>query len=355
MSEEIYKELLSILSNGESAALLTCLKPSDEVSGVVVSKYAIDRVNLIAETLTAVSSTVLNNGIDKAFQTGALQLIKAEAGTQLVEPFFPKPRLIILGGGHIAKPLSEFGAKVGFSIVIIDDRPSFASAARFPAASKIICDSFENSFELIEPRQTDFIVIVTRGHRYDELCLRKALTYKTAYLGMIGSMRRVKAMKELLLKDGCSQEALNRVNSPIGLDIGAVTPEEISIAIIAEAISYRRGHSSDKSIRFNLAEFDEDVINSLAGEAAGQRALVTIIASKGSVPRKTGAKMLVWQDGRTLGSIGGGCSEAAVVAAARDICGSKAYTIHRIDMTGEIAEDEGMVCGGIIEVLIEAL
>ncbi len=348
MFNSVYDELTAKLDTGEAVVLITSLKPCEGNKGKVIDKFfANDPRASVAD---------ISQAVERALSTGGLQLLKTENEMHIIEPYFPKPRLIIFGGGHVAKPLAEFGAKIGLSVIVIDDRPSFASKHRFPDASDVICDSFEASFQRIKPKAPDFVVIVTRGHRYDELCLRLALEYNTAYLGMIGSRRRVKAMKDMLLEEGYSPDTLARVNAPIGLDIGAVTPEEIAISIIAEVISYRRKpRTASSNVKFNLPEFDEDVIHQLSSESNVPKSLVTIISAKGSVPRKAGAKMLVWQDGKTLGSIGGGCSEADVIAVARDVSQATGYTLHHIDMTGDAAEDEGMVCGGIMDVLIETI
>ena len=354
---DIYKNLLHKLETGEDTVLLTHMKPSGEAGGVILNKLIISKDNIEGVIPPYIEESQIINIAAKALETGVLQLFNINDEGILIEPYFPKPRLIIFGGGHIAKPLAEFGTKVGFSVSIVDDRPSFANKTRFPEANQVICDSFENSFSSINPRKSDFIVIVTRGHRHDEVCLRAALKYNTAYIGMIGSKRRVKAMKAMLLNEGYSAGEMERVNSPIGLEIGAVTPDEIAVSIIAEVISYRRlkGNKAGNGKKFNLPEFDQDVIEKISFVDNTPKALVTIISAKGSVPRKSGAKMIIWQDGRTLGSIGGGCSEASVISIARDICATKGYTIHHVDMTGDVAEDEGMVCGGIMDVLIEAL
>jgi xanthine dehydrogenase accessory factor len=348
--------LLDELIVGKEAVLLTFMKPIDHKIGAISNKVLLTKDNI--EDDLFLSNKDLRQKILYAFESGNLLLANDQKEAVLIEPYFPKPRLVILGGGHIAKPLSEVGTKVGFSVTIVDDRPSFANSSRFPEASEIICESFERCFDLLKPRKSDFFIIVTRGHRHDGVCLRNILRYNPAYIGMIGSKRRVKGMKDELLNEGYSKEQLDKVNAPIGLDIGAVTPEEIAISIIAQVISFRRARGntldSETSAKFNWPEFDNDVIKEMTKEAEVPKAFITIISSKGSVPRKAGAKMIVWQDGRVMGSIGGGCSEANIITLARDIIPSKGYVVEYVDMTGDVAEEEGMVCGGTMEVLIES-
>ena len=354
MFNEIFEELLDKLKESNEAALLTFLESNPNSEGTIHKKTVYSKSD-IENAKTKINSQ-LKDSIVKTFEGGVPYIHKTEENQILIEPFYPKPRLIILGGGHIAKPLSEFGSTVGFSICVTDDRPKFANSERFPEADEVICDDFNNVFNQISPKPSDFIVIVTRGHKHDGICLRNALKYNTAYIGMIGSKRRVKAMMEELANEGFDKEKLAKVCSPIGLDIGAVTPEEIAVAIIAQVINFRR--NSDilkKSDKFNWPEFDVDVIKESAKKSDIPRALITIIGSKGSVPRKAGAKMIVWLDGRTLGTIGGGCAEANILTLARNVIRNKGYKIEHVDMTGDVAEDEGMVCGGVMDVLIEAI
>lgn len=272
---------------------------------------------------------------------------------EVAEPFFPKERLIILGGGHVALPVAEFGARVGFSVTVVDDRLSFANPGRFPMAEQVICDEFSHAVEALKIQESDYICILTRGHRHDAECLRMIGQGKEpAYLGMIGSRRRVAIVKQELLDDGYDPERMSHLRSPIGLKIGGVTPEEIAISIMAEIIQVKRLDREDKRVK-NRSDLDFEVLKRLAEETDEPKAVVTVIASQGSSPRGAGAKMIVYRDGRILGSIGGGCSEAAVLGEARRLIGSGGYRVVHVDLSGEAAEDEGMVCGGVMDVLIE--
>jgi xanthine dehydrogenase accessory factor len=250
-----------------------------------------------------------------ALQKGCLQYHDDGSGMlKIAEPCCPESRLIVLGGGHIAKPLVGFGSKCGFSVTVVDDRPSFANGRRFPDAEKVLCESFDRCFPLLNINDSAFVVIVTRGHRHDLDCLRQVLNFKTAYTGMIGSRRRVRAAMELLLAEGYEKEKLDAVRAPIGLDIGALTPEEIAVSILAEVIAYKRRYTGVK-----WPETDKAVLAELALDCDEDRALATIIETKGSVPRDIGAKMVVYPDGRIVGSIGGGCSESGVIQSAYDV------------------------------------
>jgi len=289
----------------------------------------------------------------EALETGMPACKREGDAWEMAEPFFPKERLIILGGGHVALPVAEFAARTGFLVTVVDDRLSFANPGRFPMAEQVICDEFAHAIETLEIQETDYVVIVTRGHRHDGLCLRAIGRGKEpAYLGMIGSRRRVGFVKEELLAEGYDAGRLSRLKSPIGLKIGAVTPEEIAISILAEVIEVKRLSREDKRVK-NCSDLDFDVLRTLAGETEVPKAVVTVISSHGSSPRGAGAKMIVYRDGRIAGSIGGGCSEAAVLSEARLMIGTGRFKVVHIDMTAEAAEEEGMVCGGVMDALIE--
>lgn len=353
MFNDLYKTLLTKVNEGSKCVMLTYLNFHKDRSGSIKEKVLLTYED-IQNRAYALNENVYEK-IQLSLDTGKLEIIKAEKdNTILIEPFIPKPRLIIFGGGHVAKPVSEFAARVGFSVIVVDDRPSFANIGRFPEAEQVICESFEKSFGLINFRRTDFVVIVTRGHRHDGIVLREALKHDLSYTGMIGSKRRVRAMMEELANEGFDKDKLHSVNSPIGIDIGAITPDEIAVSIVAQLISFKNKGAIDKFGKdFVFPLFDADVAARISEGSSIPRAIITILSSKGSTPRKAGAKMIAYQDGTTIGSIGGGCSEAGVITSARTIMSDKGFLIEHVDMTGEVAESEGMVCGGIIEVLIE--
>lgn len=358
MNKNVYKSLLHETNNGKKSVIVTKLCSRDYESISSRNKTIFTEESLYNENCKNSLNEIVNKMARYALETGNLQYVKvSEEEAYLIEPCFPEPHLIILGGGHIAKPLAEFGSKAGFLVTVVDDRPSFANRERFPSAEKVICESFDKCFDLLNINESCFVVIVTRGHRHDMDCLRQVLNYNTAYTGMIGSKRRVRSVMEQMLEEGYPEEKIDGVNAPIGLDIGAITPEEIAFSIISQVISFRRLY--DKTLdrkrkdKVNWPEFDRDVLEELSKEEASPKAIITIVATKGSVPRKAGAKMLVWPFGKILGSIGGGCSEGAVINSARDIIRNKGYMMQRIDMTADIAEEEGMVCGGIMDVVIE--
>jgi len=297
-----------------------------------------------------------------AFQTGtAWRLESADGSLVLFEPVFPEPRLIILGGGHIALSLVDFAARCGFRVIVVDDRPSFASRDRFPLAEQVICDDFSSCFNRLTFHRSTYVVIITRGHRHDRLCLREVLKRETAYIGQIGSRSRLRTLFDQLREEGADPARLAVVHAPIGLPIGSVTPPEIAVSILAELVSVRRaaqaigltGADPDRTGRNDAPAFERPVLEALTDARTEPVALVTIQATGGSAPRKTGARMVVRHDGSITGSIGGGCCEGAVIRSAIDVIRKGGCQVEHISLTADETEEEGMACGGWMEVRIE--
>lgn len=163
--------------------------------------------------------------------------------TLYLEPHAPPAELVIVGAGHVARPLCEVGALLGFRVTVLDDRPEFATRERFPLAAEVRPADFADPFRGIRITPRTFLVLVTRGHKYDFEALRGILLGPAlpAYVGMIGSRRRTRAALEALAAEGITADRLRAVHAPIGLDVGAETPEEIAVSIAAELVMIRRG------------------------------------------------------------------------------------------------------------------
>jgi xanthine dehydrogenase accessory factor len=157
-----------------------------------------------------------------------------------VEPVLPPAVLYLFGAGHVAMNLCKTAAPAGFDVVVTDDRSSYATKERFPAAREVHALEFDEAMKTLDPNESSYIVIVTRGHRDDMRILRWAVQTRARYVGMIGSKRKVIGIFKTLREEGLPAHLFDRVHAPIGLDIGAVTPEEIAVAITAELIAFRR-------------------------------------------------------------------------------------------------------------------
>jgi xanthine dehydrogenase accessory factor len=158
-----------------------------------------------------------------------------------VEPILPVQMIYVFGAGHVALSISKIAAIAGFHTTVIDDRENFANRERFPEAEEVIARDFEETFPALAPNASSYIVICTRGHKDDMRVLRWAVGTAARYLGMIGSKRKAAEVLRQLEREGIARERLERVHTPIGLEIGAVTPEEIAVSVVAELIAIRRG------------------------------------------------------------------------------------------------------------------
>jgi xanthine dehydrogenase accessory factor len=191
-----------------------------------------------------------NLGQDAAYDNGLI------CGGQLdvfVEPVIPPPRAVIFGAGHISKSLCKVATLAGFSTSIVDNRDSFANRERFPEADEIFAEEYEDVFSKLTVHESTYLIIVTRGHRDDMRVLRWAATTQARYVAMIGSKRKVISVVKELEKDGLSREQLDRIYAPMGLELGAISPEEIAIAVAAEMIAVRRNPKSNwRSISMSI-------------------------------------------------------------------------------------------------------
>jgi len=176
-----------------------------------------------------------------------IQLVEGKMAKVLEEAFLPQKKLVVFGAGHVAVPLVEMASILGYRTVVVDDRQELVNKERFPRADELICAPFVEVLQNAEFKEqingVTSVVIVTRGHRYDLLCLKYMIETDARYIGMIGSRSKVKECFSALLNEGVSREALTKVAAPIGLDLGGQKPEEIALSILAQMIALEHGGS----------------------------------------------------------------------------------------------------------------
>ena len=275
-------------------------------------------------------------------------------GEEYLRSFHPPERLILLGCGNIGQELCRYAADLGFTVTAVDERPAFANRTLMPDAAEILCSDFPDAIRRLQITERDYVCVITRGHRFDTDCLREILPGAyPRYLGMIGSKRRVALLMKQLESEGFGPDALKRIHAPIGISINALTVKEIAISIVAELIQCRRAglDRRSKETRLTAEDIDLRLLEFLTCDET-PKALLLVYETSGSTPVKSGAMMAVDKVGRTVGTIGGGCGEGAVLKDAYRIIGSGTQCTVTVDMSNDIAEEEGMVCGGEMKVLI---
>ncbi|MBZ5578797.1 MAG: XdhC/CoxI family protein [Acidobacteriia bacterium] len=258
---DVYEELVRLRNLGQKCAIATIVEvrgsiPSYESAKILVREDG-SMIGTIgggcveAEVWTAAREVIeterpkhltFNLGQDAAYDNGLI------CGGQLdvfVEPVLPLPRAFIFGAGHISKSLSKVATLAGFGTVVVDNRESFANRERFPEAVDIHAAEYEDVFPTLPINETSYVIIVTRGHRDDMRVLKLALSTSARYISMIGSKRKVINVIRELEKEGVPRSAFERIHAPMGLDIGAISPEEIAISVAAEMIAVRRNAASN--------------------------------------------------------------------------------------------------------------
>ncbi len=234
-----FAQAADALANRRRGCLLTRIRNMPEAEVVVQW--------LAADSLTAAGPFPGDDAIRSCLESGSPRrfLASGQASTDaeevFVEPVLPDPLLVIAGGGHVGRAVALEAFRVGFQVTVIDDRPEFASAALFPPGIQAICGPVAEQIAACRLDEESFVVLATRGHRYDSQALTACIHRPLAYLGMIGSRRKVAFVRKNFLESGlATEEEFDRVWAPIGLEIGAVTVPEIAVSIVAQLIAVRR-------------------------------------------------------------------------------------------------------------------
>jgi len=258
---DIYDEIVRLRRLGQKAAIATIVQVHGSIPSYESAKLLVREDGSMmgtvgggcveAEVWNAAREVIetekprhlsFNLGQDAASDNGLI------CGGQLdifVEPVIPPPHAFIFGAGHISKSLSKVAALAGFATTIVDNRDTFANRQRFPEADEVFAEEYEDIFPKLPINELSYLIIVTRGHRDDLRVLRLAVATEARYIAMIGSKRKVINVVKELEQEGIARERIERIHAPMGLDIGAISPEEIAVSVAAEMIAVRRNAESD--------------------------------------------------------------------------------------------------------------
>lgn len=257
---DVYEEVVRLRREGRRGALATIITTTGSIPSYASAKMLVRDDGTVvgtigggcveAEVITGARKVMemerpetfeFNLNKNPTFDTG---LVCGGSLEVFVEPILGDPTLYIFGAGHVGLSTSKIARMAGFKVVVIDDRSAFANPDRFPEADEVIAEDWAKVMASLDPPDTSFILIVTRGHREDMRVLQWAVGTRARYVGMIGSKRKVLTVCKELQKEGMPAASFERVHAPVGFDIGATTPEEIAIAVVAEMIAVRRRSAS---------------------------------------------------------------------------------------------------------------
>ena len=252
---DLFEEVVKMRRAGRRGALATIVHTNGSIPSYESSRMLVREDGSIAGTIgggcveaevwaaakevmqkEAPRKMVFNLNNEASYDNG---LICGGTLEVFVEPILPQPTLYLFGGGHVSMAVANAASAAGFGVGVVDDREAFANAARFPMALEIHT-SYEDAFAKISPNAASYLLIVTRGHKEDMRVLAWAVRTEARYIGMIGSKRKVLSVYKALENDGYKPEEFERVFAPMGLEIGALSPEEIAVSIVAELIAVRR-------------------------------------------------------------------------------------------------------------------
>jgi xanthine dehydrogenase accessory factor len=253
---DLFEEIVKMRRAGRRGALATIVHTNGSIPSYESSRMLVREDGSIAGTIgggcveaevwaaakevmqkESPRKMVFNLNNDASYDNG---LICGGTLEVFVEPILPQPMLYLFGGGHVSTAVAKAAQAAGFGISMVDDREAFANKERFPMAQEIYI-SYEDAFDKIQPNASSYLVIVTRGHKDDMRVLAWAVRTEARYVGMIGSKRKVLSVYKALENEGYKPEEFERVFAPMGLEIGALSPEEIAISIVAELVAVRRG------------------------------------------------------------------------------------------------------------------
>jgi xanthine dehydrogenase accessory factor len=253
---DIYEEIVQLRQAGRRGAVATIVNVRGSVPSFETAKMLVRDDGSIVGTVGGgcveaevwqAAREVMENERPRTLTFNLNQNPKYDTGLVcggtldiFIEPVLPPASLYIFGAGHVALSLYNTAKMAGFDVNVVDDRESYANRERFPHAKEVIAEDFDHAMTRITPNETSYIVIVTRGHHDDMRVLRWAVQTQARYIGMIGSKRKTIAIFRELVREGIPEQRFERVHAPVGLDIGAITPEEIAVAITAELIAVRR-------------------------------------------------------------------------------------------------------------------
>ena len=292
------------------------------------------------------SSDMLIDKVESFLRTPSNGICDMGNGKVFVECLGMSERIIVCGAGTVGQEVIKLGKMLGLRVVVLEDRKEYADIAMALGADDVLCMEFNHGFEKLDERQSDYYIVVTREHKFDKVCLEHILRRENTYVGMMASRNRGTILKENLKSEGFDEACVDKIHSPIGLSIKAETPAEIAVSIYAEIIK----HKNEKA---KMEGFTKEILERLAIDSIEEKViLATIVDRTGSAPRDIGTKMLIYENGEKVGSVGGGWIEANALKLAKEM-----FEMGRINALYETDKNsrDAILCGGIETIYLEQI
>ncbi len=261
MATELFQELKRVFNRNESFVLCTVVETLGSSPGTVGQKMIVFRDGSTSGTVGGgVNEERVRVAALDLFKSGSSQILTFDLNNPLdgsdpvcggqvrifIEMIADEPQMLVFGAGHIGKVLAKMAALARFRVTVIDERPEYADPKLFPECESVVCCRYEESLEKVKINDRSFVVVVTPGHMKDKEVLELVLPTSAPYVGLVSSARKMVEMKEALVAKGNSRERADSIFTPIGINLGSTTPEEIAVEILAQVVAFRNG----KIIRF---------------------------------------------------------------------------------------------------------
>ncbi len=238
----IARELVSAYEGGDAVGLATVVNVPEGATNLGAKLLLRLDGSVVGSLGTAELDSQAIEVARRVAEFGSVEsLITSDGAEVFIEGFTTPPTLVMVGGGHVGKTTADLAHTLGYRVLVVDDRPEFANEERFPYAEQVVVAPYDRWSKEVNLSVNSFVVVATRGHRFDDMALESALDTPSRYIGLLGSRRKTLMIYQRLVRQGTSPERLKQVHSPIGLDIGALTPEELAVSIMSEIIMVRRG------------------------------------------------------------------------------------------------------------------
>lgn len=338
--KNFFKGINAVLQNGGRGLVLSSL---DEERGdkVILSGKEIVWQN---EGCRLKKEELENQRLQELMQCEQSQVVELDGVRWLLEILKPEARLIICGAGHVALSCLRMAKLLGMNVTVLEDREEYAKQAEEAGADLVVCKPFREAIRELENTDNCKYLVMTRAHKMDQDCLEEIFRKPYSYVGMLGSPKKIAALRNNLVQAGIEEAHFEKLHSPVGLDIGAKTPAEIGVSVMAELIQLQNSGKEEAS-SYSREMLGRQALHPAAG------ILCTLVDNGGGSPRNPGTKMLVYSSDDRIGTIGGGVLEGTAIREAVKMLeeGMERKIIH----SGVDGNDSGMACCRNAEVLLE--